>query len=121
MDREDAACSIAGCVSRYRLHIHHITRWIDGGRTDPENLTTVCWFHHHIVIHSQGFTINPNSPPQRRRLIPPHRFTAHPGSNTPDNAAWSSPNNPNTETQNSKPQTRDTRLKRGQIFVTTAP
>ena len=64
LDRDGAACTIAGCTSRYRLQVHHITRWVDGGRTDPENLTTVCWFHHHIVIHGQGFTIDPDSPPQ---------------------------------------------------------
>ena len=71
LDRDGAACTIAGCTSRYRLQVHHITRWVDGGRTDPENLTTVCWFHHHIVIHGQGFTIDPDSPPQRRRLLHP--------------------------------------------------
>jgi hypothetical protein len=71
LHRDGAACTIAGCTSRYRLQVHHITRWTDGGRTDPENLTTVCWFHHHIVIHGQGFTIDPNSPPQRRRLLQP--------------------------------------------------
>jgi hypothetical protein len=71
MDRDGAACTIAGCTSRYRLQVHHIKRWIDGGRTDPENLTTVCWFHHHIVIHGRGFTIDPDSPSQRRRLLQP--------------------------------------------------
>jgi len=71
MDRDGAACTIAGCTSRYRLQVHHIKRWIDGGRTDPENLTTVCWFHHQIVIHGQGFRIDPSSPPQRRRLLQP--------------------------------------------------
>jgi hypothetical protein len=69
--RDGAVCTIAGCTSRYRLQIHHIKRWADGGSTDPENLTTVCWFHHHITIHGQGFTIDPNSPPQRRRLLRP--------------------------------------------------
>jgi hypothetical protein len=69
--RDGAACTIAGCTSRYRLRVHHITRWADGGRTDPENLTTVCWFHHHVVIHGQGFTIDPDSPPQRRKLLRP--------------------------------------------------
>ena len=71
MDRDGAVCTIAGCTSRYRLQVHHIKRWIDGGRTDPENLTTVCWFHHQIVIHGQGFRIDPDSPPQRRRLLQP--------------------------------------------------
>ena len=71
MDRDGAVCTIAGCTSRYRLQVHHIKRWIDGGRTDPENLTTVCWFHHQVVIHGQGFRIDPSSPPQRRRLLQP--------------------------------------------------
>jgi hypothetical protein len=69
--RDGAACTVAGCTSRYRLQIHHITRWADGGHTDPQNLTTLCWFHHHVVIHGQGFTIDPHSPPQRRRLLQP--------------------------------------------------
>ena len=71
LDRDGAACTIAGCTSRYRLQVHHIVRWVDGGRTDPENLTTVCWFHHHVVIHGQGFRIDLDSPPQRRRLLQP--------------------------------------------------
>jgi hypothetical protein len=71
MDRDGAACTIAGCTSRYRLQVHHIVRWIDGGKTDPENLTTVCWFHHQVVIHGQGFRMDPQSPPQRRRLLRP--------------------------------------------------
>ena len=69
--RDDAVCTVTGCTSRYRLHIHHTARWTDRGRTDPDNLTTLCWFHHHSVIHGQGFTIDPHSPPQRRRPLRP--------------------------------------------------
>ena len=71
LHRDGAVCTVAGCTSRYRLQIHHITRWADGGRTNPDNLTTLCWFHHHVVIHGQGFTIDPDSPSQRRRLLRP--------------------------------------------------
>jgi hypothetical protein len=71
LHRDGAACTIAGCTSRYRLQIHHIRSWADGGRTDPENLTTLCWFHHHVVIHGRRFTIDLDSPPQRRRLLRP--------------------------------------------------
>jgi len=71
LDRDGAACTITGCTSRYRLHVHHIVQWINGGRSDPENLTTVCWFHHHIMIHGHGNHIDPNSPPQRHRLLQP--------------------------------------------------
>ena len=69
--RDGAACTVAGCMSRYRLQVHHIVRWADGGRSYPENLTTVCWFHHQVVIHGRGFRIDPESPPQRRRLLQP--------------------------------------------------
>ena len=72
--RDGGVCTVAGCVSRYRLQAHHITPWSEGGRTDPDNLTTLCWFHHHVVIHGQGFTIDRASPPQRRRL---RRTTIH--------------------------------------------
>ncbi len=69
--RDAGVCTIEGCVSRYRLQPHHITPWSQGGTTNADNLTTLCWFHHHVVIHGQGFTINPDSPPQRRRLLRP--------------------------------------------------
>ncbi|MCJ7781149.1 MAG: HNH endonuclease [Acidimicrobiia bacterium] len=69
--RDGAVCTIEGCISRYRLQPHHITPWSEGGATEADNLTTLCWFHHHIVIHGRGFTINPDTPPQRRRLNRP--------------------------------------------------
>jgi hypothetical protein len=67
----DGGCVIAGCTSRYRLQPHHIMRRADGGSHDPDNLATLCWYHHHIAIHHNGLTINPASPPQRRTLIRP--------------------------------------------------
>ncbi|MEA2024789.1 MAG: DUF222 domain-containing protein, partial [Actinomycetota bacterium] len=67
--RRDGGCTIAGCTSRYRLQPHHIRLRSRGGTHDPENLTTLCWFHHHVAIHQQGFRIDPESPLLRRRLI----------------------------------------------------
>jgi len=67
----DGGCVIAGCTSRYRLQPHHIRHRADGGSHDPGNLATLCWFHHHIAIHQNGLRIDPDSPPQRRRLIRP--------------------------------------------------
>ena len=47
-----------------------------GGNHDPDNLITLCWYHHHVAIHQMGFRIDPDSPTHRRRLIPPqHRTT----------------------------------------------
>jgi len=65
----DGGCTIAGCTSRYRLEPHHIVLRSHGGTHDPENLTTLCWFHHHIAVHQQGFQIDPDSPALCRRLI----------------------------------------------------
>jgi hypothetical protein len=73
----DGGCTIDGCRSRYRLEPHHITPRSRGGNNSMENLTTLCWYHHHIAIHGNGYTIDPHSPPQRRRLIRHTRPTAH--------------------------------------------
>jgi hypothetical protein len=67
----DGGCVIAGCTSRYRLQPHHIRHRAEGGSHDPDNLATLCWFHHHIAIHQNGLTIDPDSPPRRRKLIRP--------------------------------------------------
>ncbi|MEA2009201.1 MAG: DUF222 domain-containing protein [Actinomycetota bacterium] len=67
----DDGCTVAGCTSRYRLQAHHIIPWSEGGVTDAANLATLCWFHHHVVVHGRGFRIDYDSPPQRRRLLPP--------------------------------------------------
>jgi hypothetical protein len=77
----DGGCTADGCTSRYRLQPHHLIPWSAGGRTDPTNLTTLCWFHHHVVIHQMGYTIIPESPPGRLRFQPntgtdPPEFTA---------------------------------------------
>ena len=67
----DGGCVIDGCSSRYRLQPHHITPHSQGGSHDPDNLATLCWYHHHVAIHGTGFRLDPDSPPQRRRLLPP--------------------------------------------------
>jgi HNH endonuclease len=64
----DGSCTVDGCRSTYRLEPHHIRRHADGGRHTIENLTTLCWYHHHVAIHGGGYHIDPDSPPRRRRL-----------------------------------------------------
>ncbi len=68
----DGGCVIDGCSSRYRLEPHHVIPASAGGPTTAGNLETACWFHHHVVIHGRGMRIDPDSPPGRRRLLPPH-------------------------------------------------
>ncbi len=49
--RDNNRCALDGCDSRNRLQVHHIIPWSRGGSTDPDNLLTVCWYHHHVAIH----------------------------------------------------------------------
>jgi hypothetical protein len=65
----DGGCTIDGCNSRYRLEPHHVRFRSDGGSHDPVNLATLCWFHHHVVIHGMGMRLDPDSPPTRRRFL----------------------------------------------------
>ena len=69
----DNGCTMDGCSSRYRLEVHHIVPRSQGGSSlDVENLTTLCWWHHHKAVHGRGYQIDPHSPPKRRRIIPPN-------------------------------------------------
>ena len=67
----DDGCTIDGCSSTYRLEVHHILERSRGGDNSAENLTTLCWWHHHVAVHRQGMRIDPQSPPRRRRLLHP--------------------------------------------------
>jgi hypothetical protein len=69
----DTGCVIEGCTSTNRLQPHHITPRHQGGNNHPNNLATLCWHHHHTVIHGHDYRIDPDSPPGRRRLLPPDR------------------------------------------------
>jgi hypothetical protein len=69
--RDQNQCSIEGCHSRYRLQPHHIRQRAHGGNHDPDNLTTLCWYHHHVAIHGLGYRIDPTSPTHRRQLLKP--------------------------------------------------
>ena len=69
----DGGCTIDGCSSRYRLEPHHVRPWSEGGGHRPDNLTTLCWYHHHVVVHGEGRRLDPESPPGRRRFLRPTR------------------------------------------------
>ncbi len=69
LERDGHRCVIAGCQSRSRLQPHHLVAYAQGGTHHTDNLITVCWYHHHVVIHQQGLEIDLESPPQRRTFI----------------------------------------------------
>jgi hypothetical protein len=36
---------------------HHVIHRAGGGRTSLANLTTLCWWHHHVVLHEMGWQL----------------------------------------------------------------
>jgi hypothetical protein len=66
INRDGNTCTADGCDSRHRLQIHHVIPWSEGGRTNQENLITLCWFHHQIVVHQRGF--QPYRHPEHGRI-----------------------------------------------------
>jgi 5-methylcytosine-specific restriction endonuclease McrA len=69
--RTGGHCAVDGCDSTYRVEVHHRIPWSEGGRTDPENLIALCWFHHHIAVHERGFQIYEHPDHGRIRLRRP--------------------------------------------------
>ena len=52
----DGGCSFPGCdLPPPWCERHHITAWVDGGRTDLDNLTLLCRYHHHNFA-ARGWT-----------------------------------------------------------------
>jgi 5-methylcytosine-specific restriction endonuclease McrA len=69
LHRDGGRCTVDGCTSRYRLQPHHVIPWTEHGPTSLDNLITLCWYHHHVVVHGQGRRLDPTSLPFRRRFI----------------------------------------------------
>jgi len=44
--RDGHHCQVSGCPSRVTLHVHHILSVSRGGAHSPENLISLCEFHH---------------------------------------------------------------------------
>ena len=44
--RDNGRCQISGCPSRTEIHIHHKSPLSQGGSHRPENLVSLCVFHH---------------------------------------------------------------------------
>jgi len=59
-ERDQCRCRYPGCESR-RVDLHHIQHWVNGGRTDLDNLISLCPWHHKIV-HDRGYLIAASPP-----------------------------------------------------------
>jgi hypothetical protein len=52
----DRTCQYPGCTNRAYLHAHHIRHWAHGGKTEIDNLCSVCSYHHPFV-HELGYSV----------------------------------------------------------------
>jgi hypothetical protein len=59
-ERDHGRCRFPGCEGR-RADLHHIQHWINGGRTDLDNLISLCGYHHKVV-HDRGYLIAASPP-----------------------------------------------------------
>ncbi len=57
VEDRDRGCRFPGCVVTAFVENHHVVHWADGGVTDPENLLSLCPFHH-CEHHKGVFSIS---------------------------------------------------------------
>ncbi len=67
--RRDRHCRFPGCTNSTFTNVHHVVLWKSGGRTDLENLVTLCEHHHHRV-HSSGWSLTGNAN-EELTFVPP--------------------------------------------------
>jgi hypothetical protein len=79
----EGGCSFPGCDHPPQWCDHHILDWILGGRTDLDNLTLLCRYHHtHFLQKGWSCRINTEGLPE---WIPPNGSTLSSGrSSTPE-------------------------------------
>lgn len=56
----DVTCRWPGCGRTRRLRIHHIIHWANGGRSDTDNLCSLCPAHHRL-LHEGRYHITGNA------------------------------------------------------------
>jgi len=49
----DSGCRYPGCCQSKYTEAHHIIHWADGGKTNLDNLVTICKFHHRLLHDGQ--------------------------------------------------------------------
>ncbi len=61
-ERDGWRCTVPGCSSRRNLYAHHIVFRSARGSDAPENLTTLCAFHHQRGVHGGTVRITGRAP-----------------------------------------------------------
>lgn len=71
LHRDHGMCTADGCNTTSRLQIHHINHRAHDGPTNPDNLTTLCWYHHQVIIHQRRYQLYHHPDHGRIRFKPP--------------------------------------------------
>jgi hypothetical protein len=73
-ERDGWRCQVPGCGAYEALHLHHIVFRSHGGGDEPENLVTLCDFHH-LSLHRRWISCRGNAPDRLywELGIPPRR------------------------------------------------
>jgi hypothetical protein len=77
LERDAYRCTAPGCTARKNLEVHHIVFRSRQGTDAPENLTTLCAFHHRQSIHLGSATLTGSAPDQLHWSLGAHRFHGH--------------------------------------------
>ncbi len=88
LNKDGGRCQVSGCPSRLELHIHHIKPVSKGGEHKPENLVSLCDFHHALEpekgheriwgeIKNRYFTLVPKHERSNRATSGHHIVRAH--------------------------------------------
>lgn len=62
LERDGYRCAVPGCSSRANLEVHHVAFRSAGGGNAPENLVTLCAYHHRRGVHGDGLRIRGAAP-----------------------------------------------------------
>ena len=65
----DKGCRFLGCGRTRRVQAHHVIHWAHGGRTDLDNIVSLCPYHHRLV-HEGGFRLIKDSRGRHRVVRP---------------------------------------------------
>ncbi|MEN8183566.1 MAG: HNH endonuclease, partial [Myxococcota bacterium] len=65
-ERDGWRCAVPGCTSYRNLQVHHVVFRSQGGDDEPENLITLCAWHHQRGVHGGLVRITGRAPDRLR-------------------------------------------------------
>jgi len=66
LERDGWRCAVPGCTSHRNLQVHHVVFRSHGGSDEPENLVTLCAWHHQRGVHGGRVRITGRAPDRLR-------------------------------------------------------